>query len=376
MSEYQYYEFHAIDRPLSEKEQAEVGSLSSRAEVTLTHAVFTYNYGDFRGDPQRVLQKYFDAMLYLTNWGTKQLVFRLPRSFVDAKALAAYCYQDLISTSVAKDHIILDICLHDEEGGGWVDGEGWLSSFAMLRQDILLGDYRALHLTWLKAISLEEGREEHEELLEPPVPAGLKKLSAPLKTLVNFFEIDDDLIAVAAEASAANKDAVELDVEKQIAKLSEQERIDFLVKVARGDPQANTLLLKKLKELAPNQREQVAPSSTLRRKASELLSAAAARLDRRKEQERQKADKAKIKRLNEMAPQEPEIWKKVFDLIRTKQTKAYDEAVKLLTDLRELAQHLGRLEEYESRLGQIQQDFSSLSGLKFRLREAGLVKRQ
>jgi hypothetical protein len=57
-------------------------------------------------------------------------------------------------------------------------------------------------------------------------------------------------------------------------------------------------------------------------------------------------------------------------------TLAYDEAAKLLTDLRELAQHLGRLEEFESRLGQIQQDFSSLSGLKFRLREAGLVKRQ
>jgi hypothetical protein len=374
MSEYQYYEFHAVDRPLSEKEQAEVGSYSNRAEVTSTRAVFTYSYSDFPGDPQKILQKYFDAMLYLTNWGTKQLVFRLPRSLVDAKALAAYCFPDLISTSVAKTHIILDICLREEEGG-WVDGEGWLSSLAMLRQDILQGDYRALYLAWLKSISFDEGIEEHEELLEPPVPAGLKGLSASLKSFVNFFEIDADLIAVAAEASVANKEAVAFDFEQQIAKLSAQERLAFLVKVARGDHQVNVQLLKRLKELAPKQRERGAPSLTPRRKATELLSAAAARLARRKKLESQKADKARVKRLNVMAQQEPEMWKQVFDLIQTKQTKAYDEAVKLLTELRELAQHFGRLEPYKSRLRQIQQDFSMLPGLQSRLRQAGLIKK-
>lgn len=229
MSEYQCYEFQAIDRPLSDKEQAEVASYSSHAEVTSTCAVFIYNYGDFRGDPKKILQKYFDAMLYLTNWRTKQLAFRLPRALVDAKALSAYCYQDLISTSVTKNHIVLDICFHDEEGGGWVEGEGWLSSLALLRRDILLGDHRALSLAWLKAISIGAELEEDEDPVEPPLPAGLKKLSAPLKSLVDFFEIDDDLIAVAAETSVANKEAVAFDIEKQIAKLSEPERRAFLV---------------------------------------------------------------------------------------------------------------------------------------------------
>jgi hypothetical protein len=267
MSKYQYYEFQAIDRPLSEKEQAEVSSYSSRAEITSHHAVFTYNYSDFPGDSIKLLQKYFDAMLYLNNWGTKQLVFRLPRSLVDA-----------------------------------------------------------------------------------------------------------DLIAVAAEASGENKEAVAFDVEQQIAKLSKQERIAFLVKVARGDHQVNVQFLKRLQELAPKQRKRSTLSPTPRRKAAELLTSAAVRFDRRKELERQKADKARIKRFNEMAPQEPEMWKKVFDLIKTKQTKAYDEAVKLLTELRDLAQHLGRLEEFESRLGQIQQKFSSLSGLKSLLQQAELIK--
>ena len=36
MSEYQYYEFRAIDRPLTEEEMDELGALSSRAEITPT----------------------------------------------------------------------------------------------------------------------------------------------------------------------------------------------------------------------------------------------------------------------------------------------------------------------------------------------------
>ena len=36
MSEYQYYEFQAIDRRLSDKEMRELGSFSSRARITPT----------------------------------------------------------------------------------------------------------------------------------------------------------------------------------------------------------------------------------------------------------------------------------------------------------------------------------------------------
>ena len=34
MSEYQYYEFRAIDRPLTETQKAKISALSSRAHVT------------------------------------------------------------------------------------------------------------------------------------------------------------------------------------------------------------------------------------------------------------------------------------------------------------------------------------------------------
>jgi hypothetical protein len=63
MSEYQYYEFLAIDRPLTAQQQAVIRQLSSRVQLSSTGAVFTYSYGDFRGQPLDVLAKHFDAML-------------------------------------------------------------------------------------------------------------------------------------------------------------------------------------------------------------------------------------------------------------------------------------------------------------------------
>jgi hypothetical protein len=44
VSEYQYYEFLAIDRPLDEDERAEVRSLSTRARITATSFVNEYHW--------------------------------------------------------------------------------------------------------------------------------------------------------------------------------------------------------------------------------------------------------------------------------------------------------------------------------------------
>src|SRR5437667_10774728 len=51
MSEYQYYEFQAVDRPLTEREKREVRAYSSRATITSTRFVNYYNWGDFKGNP-------------------------------------------------------------------------------------------------------------------------------------------------------------------------------------------------------------------------------------------------------------------------------------------------------------------------------------
>jgi len=75
MSEYQYYEFQAVDRPLTEKEMGELRSYSTRARITPTSFINDYSWGRFKGN--------VDAFLYLANWGTHVLKLRLPSRLLD-----------------------------------------------------------------------------------------------------------------------------------------------------------------------------------------------------------------------------------------------------------------------------------------------------
>jgi hypothetical protein len=72
VSEYQYYEFLAVDRPLDAAELAAVRSLSTRARVTTTRFTNDYSFGSFGVEPRRMVERYYDAHLYLANWGTRR----------------------------------------------------------------------------------------------------------------------------------------------------------------------------------------------------------------------------------------------------------------------------------------------------------------
>lgn len=58
---YQYYEFRAIDLLLTNQQIRELRGYSSRAEITSTTFTVEYNWGDFKGNPFRWMEKYFDA---------------------------------------------------------------------------------------------------------------------------------------------------------------------------------------------------------------------------------------------------------------------------------------------------------------------------
>jgi hypothetical protein len=53
MSEFQYCEFVAVDRPLTPDEMRALRAITSRATITPTRLVNTYEWGDFKGDPRR-----------------------------------------------------------------------------------------------------------------------------------------------------------------------------------------------------------------------------------------------------------------------------------------------------------------------------------
>src|SRR4051812_27506567 len=200
MSEYQYYEFLALDRGPGEKEMREIRAVSSRAEISSTSFVNEYNYGDFKGDEYEFLKRYFDAHVYVANWGSHRFMLRAPKELLTAEEVRPYCGKYDFSFREAGESLILDFTSNDEGGGDWEDGGGWMASLAPVRAELLRGDRRALYLGWLLRVQSDE---VDEDATEPPVPPGLAKLSAPLARLAEFLRIDEDLLAAAAERSAA-----------------------------------------------------------------------------------------------------------------------------------------------------------------------------
>ncbi len=89
MSEYQYYEFHAVDRPLTAKEMAELRSYSTRARITPTTFINDYSWGTFKGDEDAWMERYFDAFLYIADWGTRVLKLALPTTSLMRRPPAA-----------------------------------------------------------------------------------------------------------------------------------------------------------------------------------------------------------------------------------------------------------------------------------------------
>lgn len=144
MSEYQYYEFLAIDRPLDDDEQAEVRSLSTRARITATTFVNEYHWGDFKGDPHRLMERYYDAHLYVANWGTHRVMFRLPCDLLDPDVVEDCCVGDQVSAWVTGEFVVLEFTSEDHAGefDFDYDAEALLSAIVGVRAELAAGDLR------------------------------------------------------------------------------------------------------------------------------------------------------------------------------------------------------------------------------------------
>jgi hypothetical protein len=375
MSEYQYYEFQAIDRPLTADQQAKVAALSSRAHVTAHMASFVYNYGDFRGDPEQLLRDYFDAMLYMANWGSRRLMLRIPSALIDAKRVKLYCVSEAIDLRQTpnQQHMIVDLEFNDEEQAEWTEGEGWLAALSALREELIQGDFRVLYLAWLKAAAAALEMEEiAEDTLEPPVPEGLGQLSPALETFVSFLDIDAALLAVAAQHSGQrHQESPQL--EPWITKLPVAEQHNFLVRLSRGEPNLSLLLRRRLQELATGAQPHEAEAATGRRTIAALLEAATAWRQQKQAAERRQAELTRQRYLQTLAAREPQAWQEVETLIEEKKSNAYDSAVALLRDLRDLATSRGEMAGFEQRMAGIEHTYSSRSALLRRMRESRLI---
>lgn len=357
MSEYQYYEFRAIDRSLTKEEMAELRAVSTRAVITPTSFTNEYNYGNFRGDPEKLVEKYFDAFVYVTNWGTHQFMLRLPSGLIDRDLASEYAVDEHLDVYTKGDHVILDFQSQDEGGGGWEEGEGWLDALVPLRDDLQRGDLRALYLGWLAYASWgpitgddDEIAEEDEEV-EPPVPPGLGKLSPPLRKLAEFLRIDDDLLKVAATASGERREApsTNADLARWVSTLPDSEKNAALIQLMEGeDIRVRADLLRRYRQQSSLPAATRSGLSEGRRTVTELCTAAHELTETRRRQEAERAAQTQAQRVREeaaaratyladLAGRQEATWRRIETLIDLKRPAEYDQAVQFLIDLRDVA---------------------------------------
>jgi hypothetical protein len=173
MSEYQYYEFQAIDRPLDRAAQEALRSISSRAKITTTSFTNHYEWGDFKGDPREFMERWFDLHLYLTNWGTRRLMMRVPERLLRREDVECVVHDlDRIDVWAAGESLIVDVIRDDVETDEqwheeWDEGSGWLAALAPLRADVASGDLRLFYLVWLMVVEEELVPDDEVE----PLPA-------------------------------------------------------------------------------------------------------------------------------------------------------------------------------------------------------------
>ncbi len=377
MSEYQFYEFQAIDRPLDAVEQAELRDLSTRARITATGFVNHYEWGDFKGDPRRLMERYFDLFLYLANWGTRRLSVRLPARLVDVRALKRFCPDDKVAeVRVAGEHAIVDIWRDEIYQDDWDDGSGRLAAMAPLRGDIMQGDLRAFYLVWLMAV--EDGQVGDEEL-EPL--AGIAPLSAPLRAFADFFDIDPDLVDAAAAAGAVLQpsDAERKAVETFIRTLPEEDKVALLLRLHAGDLHLGAELRQRRlaatgrrPDSGGGQRSAGALRETARRMAAERHRVATEKATaerRRAEAEQARARKNHLARLAERG-ETP--WRELEELISRRNQRDYERAVTLLADFRDVARLQGGEEAFARRLADIRIRHNRKGRFIARLDVAGL----
>jgi hypothetical protein len=306
-------------------------------------------------------------------------MIRLPARVLDPATAQQYCMTDS-ATAWAKDgNVILDLTLESDEGD-WIeeDGEGRLASIISARADLAAGDLRLLYLAWLHAVGAGELDDDE---VEPPVPANLATLNAPLRSLVDFIRLDEDLLAVAAQNSARHDATAptQAQLTSWVRDLPAQEKDTLILRVLHGDDaHLRTELLRRVCGQSTAH-----PQAQTGRTVADLIGAAqqhredrerqtAKELEHQRVRREREAAAARERHLDALASDGEQAWERVSSLIDTKKTREYDTAVELLRDLRDLYQRDGDPDTFRKRLDLLRMRYLNRPGLLQRLDRAGL----
>ena len=385
MSEYQYYEFIAIDETLTPKQMAELRSRSSRASITPTSFVNDYQWGDLKGDTVDWMRRYFDAHVYVANWCICSLYLRVPKNAFDAEALQIFETESVFSVEHTKTHWLLEWGLDESENYDRFaedDGRGWMGRLAPLRDELLRGDMRSLYLGWLAGVS---AGEVDEDVTEPLPPRGLSRLTTAQQSLAEFLEISRDLITAAAlpDQQTADLDTKsDPEVDTWIAELPTAEKTAVLKLLVTGRAQQAERNLK-LRFLAWQRVQRPTGVAEPRhRTVAELRTLAASSTETRKMQEAARRKRAEAERqakretyLCTLAADFDKCWQVAGQRAERGIASAYEEVKCAIVDLSEAYTLCASRADFDRKLAQFMARHGKRGALVRRLTDAGLWKK-
>ncbi|MFF3488890.1 hypothetical protein ACFYXC_37330 [Streptomyces sp. NPDC002701] len=356
MSEYQHYQFLAVDRPLTDAQVAEVRKLTSRAALTRTTFVNSYQWGDFKGSCDRLMEKFYDAHLYFANWGYRKVILRWPADQLPLHTAARYCTGASADARQHGKHVLITL-VSDDENGQFDDfndlfglddhadtdrEEQWLPSIAEARLDVAAGDMRLLYLAWLLCLN---NNELNDDDVEPPLPAGLAALPDSLTDLAAFLRVDPDLITAASSPLPhAEPEPTRAVYESWISTLPQTDKDATLVRLLHDEDHHAVADLRRRFRLAHPDVPPREPGRTVAQLRAAVPTATAGRLAReareeaeREEAERQRAHAAQQRRLTAIQDDPEAAWSRITEMIAHQKGRNYPAAVRLLGDLSTLA---------------------------------------
>jgi len=379
MSEYQYYEFAAIERPLTKAEMAKLRAVSTRGIITEASFSNHYDWGGLKANPLDWMRQYFDAFVYWADWCSCQLLLRFPKSTFTKAQLQPFTNQSAFSITSTRTHWILDWWVEESENYDRFaddDGSTWMRRLLPLRDELLRGDLRALYLGWLAGAS---SLPDHAP--EPEVPPGLAELSPAQKALVEFLEIDPDWLQAAC-AGSADITVSSADEKKHMASWLETwtpaGMKDVLKYIALGHEQEAVRRVK-LHHADWLKAQRPASSDSPGRRLSELrkLAESAALIRHKREAKARALQEAKQQRKREaqlraLMKQPDSAWQQADACVARGITSSYDQAVKILVELAEGYALVSRQDAFDRKLRQFLTPHAKRSAFLRRLENARL----
>ena len=83
------------------------------------------------------MERYFDAFLYVANWGTRRLMFR--RTLLDAAVTRQYCHTETASVTETDSHVIISLSLDRDPDDNMIQADDWLAPMVAARADLAAG---------------------------------------------------------------------------------------------------------------------------------------------------------------------------------------------------------------------------------------------